>query len=154
MTRSQGDRSQRDGSRGDRTRGDRTRTARMQGTGVLVALVLVVALAAAAAAEHHETDPAHANVIQVVSTNVQGKNVYIPSTIVVEEDRPATLSIFNTTEVPHGFAIDGLGIEVVLPPHKEFEVKLPALDGNKIYKIHCQLHPPHRTAQLVVLDTD
>ena len=91
------------------------------------------------------------SVIQVVSTNVQGKNVYIPGTIVVVANTPHTLSIFNTTEVPHGFRIDGLDLETVLPAQQEHELALPALDGGRVYQIHCQLHPAHRTATLVVL---
>jgi heme/copper-type cytochrome/quinol oxidase subunit 2 len=89
--------------------------------------------------------------IQVVSTNVGGKNVFIPSTLMVVAGKPVTLSIFNTTDVPHGFAIPGLKIETVLPPQQEHEVKLPALEGGKLYGIQCQLHPAHRTATLVVL---
>ncbi len=91
------------------------------------------------------------SVIQVVSTNVQGKNVYIPSTIVVTAGKEHTLSLFNTTDTPHGFRIDGLDIEAILPVQEEFELKLPALEGGKLYRIRCQLHPAHRTATLVVL---
>jgi hypothetical protein len=90
-------------------------------------------------------------VTQIVTTNVQGKNVFIPSTIVVVAGAPHTLSIFNTTDTPHGFRIEGLGIEAILPAQQELEVKLPALEGGKVYQIGCQLHPPHRTATLVVL---
>jgi heme/copper-type cytochrome/quinol oxidase subunit 2 len=117
-------------------------------------LVLAGALAFSAApgrAEHHENA---GDTIEVVSTNVQGKNVFIPSSIVVAEGQPHTLSIFNTTDVPHGFAIAGIGVEVVLPPQEETRVELPALEGEKIHRIHCQLHAPHRSAQLVVLDAD
>jgi heme/copper-type cytochrome/quinol oxidase subunit 2 len=89
--------------------------------------------------------------IQVVSTNVGGKNVFIPSTLVVVAGKPVTLSLFNTTDVPHGFAIPGLKLEAVLPAQQEFELKLPALEGGKIYGIQCHLHPAHRTATLVVL---
>lgn len=124
--------------------------------GLLAGLAGLGALALPATADHHEK--AHAqgdlSLIEVVSTNVQGKNVFIPSTIVVAEGKPHTLSIFNTTEVPHGFAIAGLGIEFVLEPGKETVVALPALEDGKIYKVHCQLHPPHRSARLVVIDTD
>ncbi len=91
------------------------------------------------------------SVIQVVSTNVQGKNVYIPATIVVVAGKPHTLSLFNTTDVPHGFRISGLEIETVLPSKEEHELALPALEGGKVYQIHCQLHPAHRNATLVVL---
>jgi hypothetical protein len=90
-------------------------------------------------------------VIQVVSTNVQGKNVYIPSTIVVTAGKGQKLSLFNTTDMPHGFAIDGLGIQEILPPQEEHELVLPELEGGHVYHIRCHLHPAHRTGTLVVL---
>jgi hypothetical protein len=122
---------------------------------LLGALALLLPLAAAG--EHHEEAAGHAasataSPIQVLSANVQGKNVYIPATIVVEAGRPQVLSIFNATDTPHGFAIADLGIEVVLPVGEEFEVSLPALEGGRTHRIHCQLHVPHRNATLVVLD--
>ena len=89
--------------------------------------------------------------IQMISAVVGGKNVYIPSTIIVTAGRPQTLSIFNTADMPHGFAIHGLSIEAVLNPGEETRIELPALEGSQIYTIRCQLHPPHRTATLVVV---
>lgn len=111
-------------------------------------------LAHPACADEHLEKTGGEPPIQVVSSNVQGKNVYIPSTIVVAEGQPRTLSVFNTTDTPHGFTIEGLGIETILQPGVETLVELPALEEGKIYRIHCQLHPPHRGGQLVVLDTD
>ncbi len=89
--------------------------------------------------------------IQVVSALVGGKNVFIPSTIVVTSGARQTLSLFNTTDTPHGFRIAGLEIEAVLPSKQEYRVELPALEGGRVYQINCHLHPPHRTAVLVVL---
>ena len=89
--------------------------------------------------------------VQVVSAVVGGKNLYIPSTIVVTDGAPTTLSLFNTTGKPHGFAIEGLGIQLVLPADEEFAIALPELEAGRIYRIHCHLHPPHRSASLVVL---
>ena len=115
-------------------------------------LVLLLTLGGlAAAAEGDSGYVSDQSVIQVVSTNVQGKNVYIPSTIVVVGGRPHTLSMFNTTDVPHGFRIDGLDIETVLPPGVEHELTIPALEGGKVYQVNCQLHPAHRTGTFVVL---
>jgi heme/copper-type cytochrome/quinol oxidase subunit 2 len=102
-------------------------------------------------AEHAAPAEAAGDVIQVVSTNVQGKNVYIPSTIVVEAGKPAQLSLFNTTDTPHGFSIAGAKIEEVLMPGVEHPVSVPALEAG-IYTIHCQLHPPHRNGRLVVIE--
>jgi hypothetical protein len=89
--------------------------------------------------------------VQVVSAVVGGKNVFIPSTIVVTGGLPQVLSIYNTTDKPHGFAIHALGIEVVLYAGQETRVELPPIDGAQIFQINCQLHPPHRTASLVVV---
>lgn len=139
-------------ARGPRLRLPETRGTTMHVYRSLAGLVLLLAAGSAVAAEPEYTSDQ--SVIQVLSTNVQGKNVYIPSTIVVVAGRPYTLSIFNTTDVPHGFRIDGLDIETVLPPGEEHELKLPALEGGKVYQVHCQLHPAHRTATLVVLDDD
>jgi heme/copper-type cytochrome/quinol oxidase subunit 2 len=91
------------------------------------------------------------SVIQVVSTNVQGKNVYIPGTIVVTAGKSQTLQIYNTTDMAHGFSIAALGIEEVLPPGEEYEVALSGLEGGNVYHVHCHLHPAHRTGTLLVL---
>ncbi len=88
--------------------------------------------------------------IQMVSTFV-GANVYVPATVVLVGGREHTLSIFNATDQPHGFAIAGLGVETVLDAKKTTDVALPRLEGGNVYRIHCQLHAAHRTATLVVL---
>ena len=88
--------------------------------------------------------------VEIISAKIGGKNVFIPSTIAVADHNPVTLTIFNTTDTPHGFAIDELGIRAVIPSGEETRIELPKLEGHKILKIYCQLHPPHRSATLVV----
>ncbi len=89
--------------------------------------------------------------IQVVTTKLGGKNVFIPSTIVVTSGQPVQLSIFNTTKVPHGFHIPALGVSEVLPAQAEHAIELPALEPHQVLRITCHLHTAHRTATLVVL---
>jgi hypothetical protein len=89
--------------------------------------------------------------VQVVTTNIGGKNVFIPSTIVLTAGAGRALTLFNTTDQPHGFAIPGLGVEVVLLPGAEQVVPLPTLEAHRIYAITCHLHPPHRGATLMVV---
>lgn len=125
---------------------------RLRSFGLALGLLLATSIATAA---HHE-DSGHGGhgddpVIQVVSTVVGGKNVFIPSTLVVAAGKPHTLSIFNTTDKPHGFSIPSLKIMEVLPDQVEHAVKLPALEAG-IYPIHCHLHPAHRTATLLAVD--
>jgi heme/copper-type cytochrome/quinol oxidase subunit 2 len=131
-----------------------TRSHRMVSIRPVALALAMLAAALPALAEHHEQGDhaaASSDVIQVVSTNVQGKNVYIPATIVVEAGKPAALSVFNTTDTPHGFSIAGAKIEEVLIPGVEHPIQVPALEAG-IYTIHCQLHPPHRNGRLVVID--
>jgi hypothetical protein len=121
----------------------------------LVALAALVALGCAHGSMHREhharTFTSDVSTVQVVSALVGGKNVFIPSTIVVTDGGPRSLSVFNTTEMPHGFKIEALGIETVLPPGEEKVIELPPLKGGQVLRIGCQLHPAHRTATLVVL---
>ncbi len=91
---------------------------------------------------------------QIISTNIGGKNVYIPSTVVVTSGSPRKLSVYNTTDTPHGFRIDSLDLEVILPPQEELIFELPPLEGGSVLRIRCHLHPAHRTATLVVLPGD
>lgn len=113
----------------------------------IASAVSVFLLAQPVVAGHHESDT---DVVEIVSTNVQGKNVFIPSTIVVEAGEPQVLSIYNTTDTPHGFSIAAANVHEVLPAGREHRVALPALEPG-IYKVHCQLHPPHRSARLLVV---
>ena len=125
-----------------------------------LALVLVFALLVAVGCRGPGHERRHArhhgfsddrSAIQVVTTELGGKNVFIPSTIVVTAGHPVKLSIFNTTDVPHGFAIPALNIAEVLPAKAEHEIELTVPDGHQLLKITCHLHAPHRTATLVVL---
>ena len=118
--------------------------------GIRGSLALIGTLSAATAALAEE--PAAATPPgQVVTAVVGGKNVYIPSTIALAAQRAASLSLFNTTDKPHGFAIPALDIEVVVPEQVEQRIELPALPAG-LYRIHCQLHEAHRSATLLVVD--
>jgi heme/copper-type cytochrome/quinol oxidase subunit 2 len=89
--------------------------------------------------------------VQVVTTNVGGKNFFVPSTIVLTAGTGRKLSLFNTTDIPHGFAIPALGVELVIQPGVETPIELPPLESGHVYAINCHVHPPHRSATLVVL---
>jgi hypothetical protein len=126
--------------------------------GTLRSIVFCAALAGAGCAARMEMHDAHhpgytsdVATVQMLSALVGGKNVFIPSTVVVTDGGPRALSLYNATEMPHGFAIAALGIETVLPPGEEVVLNLPPLHGGQVLRIHCHLHPPHRAATLVVL---
>ena len=89
--------------------------------------------------------------VQLLSTVVGDRDVFLPSTIVVTAGVPQTLSILNTTDRPHGFEILGLRLRTVVPMGKEFPIELPALKGGEVYRISCYMHTLHRGATLVVV---
>jgi heme/copper-type cytochrome/quinol oxidase subunit 2 len=126
------------------------------GSAAVVCAAIWLVGAGSAGADNHAHDHAdHADkgtVVQVVTTNIQGKNVFIPSTIAVKKGAEVTLSIFNTTDTPHGFRITDLGIETLLMPGEETRVELPKLEEEGLHDIDCQLHPAHRRATLLVVD--
>jgi len=131
---------------------DRSRSRPLLGA---VALALFAALAIGSGchgvAHGHHGFTSDQSMIQIVTTQIGGKNVFIPSTIVVTSGHPVKLSIYNTTDVPHGFHIAALNISEVLPAQAEHEIDLPALEPHQVLQINCHLHPAHRTATLVVL---
>ncbi len=90
--------------------------------------------------------------VQMVSTLLGGKNVFIPSTVVLTEGTGRSLTIYNTTDTPHGFRIPSLGVEAILMNGEETVVALPPLEGGRIYNMVCHLHPPHRHATLIVVN--
>jgi hypothetical protein len=118
---------------------------------VLTLAALLGAAGCAGPSHDHHGFTSDTGTIQVITTQIGGKNVFIPSTIVVTSGHPVKLSIFNTTEIPHGFHIAKLGISEVLPAQAEHEIELPALEPDQVLAITCHLHPAHRTATLVVL---
>ena len=127
---------------------------RSTGFALLVTLLAATACHSPARKHHmarHHGFTSDTSTIQVVTTELGGKNVFIPSTIVVTSGHPVKLSIFNTTDVPHGFAIPALKVAEVLPAKAEHEIELPALEGHQVLQIKCHLHEKHRTATLVVL---
>lgn len=89
--------------------------------------------------------------VQMVTTQLGPKNVYVPSTVILTEGSGRKLSIFNTTDTPHGFSIPTLGVEAVLQPGQENVIDLPDLEGGHIHTMRCQLHPAHRTGTLMVV---
>ncbi len=92
------------------------------------------------------------SVLQMMTTKVGAKNVFLPATMVVTLGAGRVLSIYNDTELPHNLTIPGLAIDAPLSPGEETQIVLPPLKKPAVYDIRCSLHPPHRHASLVVLE--
>ena len=74
--------------------------------------------------------------------------VFEPTTITVNKDDNVTLAVGNPTSGPHGFSIEGYGIQTEIPTGGS-EVKIRATHPGT-FKIYCQLHETHQIATFVV----
>ena len=77
-----------------------------------------------------------------------GNAAFEPITVTVEKDDNVVLAVGNSTTGPHGFSIEGYGIQREIAPGG-MEVKFQATHPGT-FKIYCQLHENHQVAPLVV----
>ena len=86
---------------------------------------------------------------QVSAVTVSGGAGFEPPTVTVEKDDNVVLAVGNSTPGPHGFSIEGYGIQTEIAPGG-MEVKFKATHPGT-FKIYCQLHAEtHEVATLVV----
>ncbi len=85
----------------------------------------------------------------VYAAKVDGGAGFAPVTLTVDKRNRVELAVGNTTDVTHGFSIEGYGIQEEIQPGSPIEVKFTATNAGT-YKVYCQLHPAHKTATLVV----
>ena len=81
---------------------------------------------------------------------VEGGNGITPVKLTAREGRQVEITVTNTAkDKQHGFKIDEFEVEEVIDQGKTTTVKFKA-DKAGTFKVYCQLHPPHKPAQLVV----
>ena len=79
----------------------------------------------------------------------EGANIWLPSTLIVKGGSPVKLTLRNVSKAEHGFAIDDLGVKVILPAGETKEVSIaPGASGTLRY--YCPLHKGHVGGQLLV----
>lgn len=59
--------------------------------------------------------------------------------MLIAQGRTGTITVTNTLEAEHGFAIEGLDVEDVVPPGQSIEVTLEQVEPLD-YEYYCQLH--------------
>ena len=110
----------------------------------LAALVVVVLPAS----------PVPAGEVELTIVNVetpQGVKIWVPESIFAKKGDTVKLRLINKLEAEHGFKIAAFGIESVVQGESAEKVSFTA-DKAGIFPISCQLHPPHVSGQLVVLE--
>jgi heme/copper-type cytochrome/quinol oxidase subunit 2 len=85
----------------------------------------------------------------VYAAKVDGGAGFAPATITVDKRNRVELAVGNTTDVVHGFSIEGYGIQEEIQPGSPIDVEFTAIKAGT-YKVYCQLHPAHQTATLIV----
>ncbi len=78
----------------------------------------------------------------------RGEAGFAPVTVTVEKDDNVVLAVGNSTTGPHGFSIEGYGIQTEIAPGG-MDVKFKATHPGT-FKVYCQLHETHKVATLVV----
>jgi heme/copper-type cytochrome/quinol oxidase subunit 2 len=67
----------------------------------------------------------------------------------VKKGDKVVVRVGNLTNRTHGFAIDAFSVKQTVDPGKKIEAKFtPTAKGT--YLVYCQLHPTHKTTELIV----
>lgn len=116
----------------------------------LVLSVASVILASLAVADHHEKAPnVSLNIVNIVTA--QDVKIWVPESIFAKKGDVVQLRLINKLDAEHGYKIEAFGVEKVVAAQAAETVTFTA-DKAGIFPISCQLHPPHVTGQIVVLE--
>jgi hypothetical protein len=74
---------------------------------------------------------------------------WLPGFFKVKKGEMVSIKLINKAKGPHGFAIDGLGIQETINENEVKFVKFKA-DKKGLYQINCQLHMAHVGGQLEI----
>ena len=81
---------------------------------------------------------------------VESGNAITPAKLTAHEGRKVVITVTNTAkDKQHGFSIDEFGVKETIDQGKTTTVKFKA-DKPGTYRVYCQIHPPHKAAELVV----
>ena len=98
--------------------------------------------------------PVSAGEVTLTVVNVetpQGVKVWLPESIFAKKGDTVKLKLINKLDAEHGFKIAAFGVEKVVAAQAAEDVTFTA-DKAGIFPISCQLHPPHVSGQMVVLE--
>jgi plastocyanin len=85
----------------------------------------------------------------VSAAPVSGGTGFTGGPVRVKEGDNVVIKVGNLTVRQHGFAIDAFGVKKTVDPGKKIDVKFTPTEKGT-YLIYCQLHPTHKTTELIV----
>ena len=81
---------------------------------------------------------------------IESGNGITPVKLEAKQGHKVEIVVTNTAkDKPHGFSIDAFKVQEVIDQGKTTKVEFKA-DKAGTYKVYCQLHNTHKTAELVV----
>ena len=81
---------------------------------------------------------------------MENGNAITPAKLTAHEGRKVEITVTNTAkDKAHGFSIDAFDVKETIDQGKTTTVKFKA-DKAGTYRVYCQIHPPHKPAELVV----
>jgi len=85
----------------------------------------------------------------ITAETVGGKAGFSISDLTGTHGAKVVFTVKNVTDRPHGFSIDEFGVQRVVEPGRPVTVRFTA-NRKGTFRIYCQLHPAHGTAELIV----
>ena len=79
-----------------------------------------------------------------------GTKIWLPSSLMVHQGDTVELTLINKLDEPHGFKIEGFGVEEVVQPKAQMTVQFTASQPG-VHSYICHLHPPHLGGQMLVV---
>jgi nitrosocyanin len=83
------------------------------------------------------------------SVNSEKVNVWLPATLTIHKGDKVNLTLKNSGTKDHGFAIDALHLQEIIPLDQSKEVTIEVTETGT-FPYYCPLHPGHVGGQLVV----
>lgn len=111
---------------------------------------LIVLMATIMAGAMSPTEAIGPKKFTLISVNFDGTDIWLPSSLIVDQGDDVELTLINKLDVPHGFKIDVFGIESVIEGKSKSTVTFTAKTVG-VHPYTCQLHPPHIGGQIQVM---
>jgi nitrosocyanin len=89
-----------------------------------------------------------------INIEVKGNKIWTPATFVVKKGDRVKITLVNTLDAIHAFAIEGYDVNVQVNFAKDDNTKIVEFTADKagIFRIYCSMHAAHVGGQLIVLE--
>lgn len=115
------------------------------------AVVLAMSLSAPARADEEKAADRE---ISLINIKYQGKIMWLPNPLIVQEGENVRLTLFNNVQDDpnvHGFSIPEFGVKANVEREKPLTVEFTASKAG-LFETNCHLHPAHLKGQILVLE--